>query len=214
MSEPITRESPVRFEGTPLATEQRDNWTVTLAYEEEGPGPWLVDLSHHPRWDLQDGRIDTLSPVDINVPSVPGGSVLENQFLVNRMNATQAAVWHLGTALPAMPDAPGYTDVSEASLCLALLGPNVLSIAERLTPLDLCDPKRQAPFLIQGPVCRVPCQIVVLQKRADGGGGLIMTCSRGYGDSMVAAIFKAGEAFDLHPAGENRFTTWLDTLSG
>jgi hypothetical protein len=37
----------------------RDNWTVALEYDDEGQGPWLVDLAHKTRWDLQDSRSAT-----------------------------------------------------------------------------------------------------------------------------------------------------------
>ena len=54
----IQRYSPVMFESSTQKTELRDNWKIVLAYQEEGPGPWLVDLSHKTRWDLQDSRIE------------------------------------------------------------------------------------------------------------------------------------------------------------
>ena len=50
----IKRESPVQFKVSPRNTEVRDNWTVALEYDDEGQGPWLVDLAHKARWDLQD----------------------------------------------------------------------------------------------------------------------------------------------------------------
>jgi len=37
-----------------------------------------------------------------------------------------------------------------------------------------------------------------------------MTCSRGYAGAMIAAILEAGEEFDLRPAGENAFSSWLN----
>jgi len=41
---------------------------------------------------------------------------------------------------------------------------------------------------------------------------LLMTCSRGYADSMVHALLDAGAEFGLKPAGEKRFTDWLQNL--
>jgi hypothetical protein len=74
------------------------------------------------------------------------------------------------------------------------------------------DPAKKAPFLLQGPFCHVPCQIVILGKEADGSGGFLLTCSRGYGDSMVSAILEAGAEFGLQPAGENLFVSWMKGL--
>jgi hypothetical protein len=209
----INRESPVRFDIRPRRTEVRDNWTVALAYDDEGSGPWIADLTHKTRWDLQDGQIDRFAPNDLALPAAPGQSILAGATLVNRMNRTQASIWHLGASAPALPDATGYTDTSEATVFVALFGPKVFFLAEKLTNLDFMDPGREAPFLLQGPFCHVPCQIVTLQKTGNGSGGLLLAGSRGYGDSMVQAILDAGAEFGLRPAGENRFKAWLQGLS-
>ncbi len=211
----IKRESPVQFGVNPKASVVRDNWTVALEYDEEGRGPWVVDLAHKIRWDLQDGNIGDLTPCDLAMPAVPGQSVLSDGTLINRMNRTQASIWHLGADAPvAPPDGTGYTDTSESTVFVALFGPKVFQLAEKLTNLDFMDPAKAAPFLLQGPFCHVPCQIVTLQKADDGSGGFLLACSRGYGDSMVHAIFEAGAEFGLHPAGENRFHGWFDGLQG
>jgi hypothetical protein len=208
----LRRQSPVQFKVTPLETEVRDNWTVALAYSGEGDGPWLVDLSHKTRWDLQDREVGAMTVGDQAVPESPGDCFLNNRTLINRMNATQASIYHLGVGAPDLPDAPGYTDVTEATLFVALFGPRIFRVAEKLTNLDFMDPSQQAPFLLQGPFCHVPCQIVTLEKQGDGSGGFLLTCSRGYGESLVGAILEAGAEFGLRPAGENRFTVWLEKI--
>jgi hypothetical protein len=208
----IQRYSPVIFEPDALETETRDNWQIVLAYAEEGGGPWLVDLSHKTRWDLQDSQIGDLSPMGITVPSAPGACALNNDILINRMNGTQAAIWHLGTAVAKKPDIKGCTDVTESTVFLALFGSKAFHIAEKLTALDFMDAARKAPFLLQGPFCHVPCQIVALEKKTDMSGGLLLTCSRGYAESMVQAVLDSGAEFGLRPAGETRFTDWVQKL--
>ncbi len=208
----INRQSPVRFTQSPVKTERRANWTVALEYDGEADGPWLVDLAHKSRWDLQDRDVGRYAPCDLEVPDTPGACAFDGRTLVNRMNRTQASVFHLGAAAPEMPDAPAYTDVSESTLFVALLGPKTFRVAEKLTSLDFLAPSRQTPYLLQGPFCRVPCQIVTLEISASGGGGFLLTCSRGYGDSMVQAILGAGAEFGLRPAGENRFSDWVRGL--
>ncbi len=210
----IRRQSPVQFRASPLETEVRDNWTVVLAYHNEGDGPWLADLSHKTRWDLQDADIGAMSVGGQAVPANPGDCSLSDHTLVNRMNASQASIYHLGIGAPEMPDASGYTDVTEATLFVALFGPRAFRVAEKLTNLDFMSPSQEAPFLLQGPFCHVPCQIVTLAKQADGAGGFLLTCSRGYGDSMVGAILEAGAEFGLKPAGEKTFIDWLQTCHG
>ncbi len=209
----IQRLSPVQF-GPPRTTETRNNWTIALSYDDEGKGPFLVDLCHKTRWDLQDPGLDGLNPLGLQIPGAPGSCSLKNGTLINRMNRTQAAIWHLDAETPDLPADPGYTEVTESTVFLALFGPRIFSIAEKLTSLDFLDPVKAAPFLLQGPFSHVPCQIVTLEKNADGSGGLLLTCSRGYGHSMVHAIRDAGSEFGLRPAGENRFSAWLKGLAG
>lgn len=210
----IIRESPVKFSVNPTKTEVRDNWTVALEYDDEGQGPWLVDLAHKIRWDLQDSQVGEQTPCDLAVLETPGACTFDGNTLINRMNRTQASIYHLGESAPAIPDFAGYTDVSESTAFLALFGPKAFLIAEKLTNLDYLDPAKKAPFLLQGPFCHVPCQIVTLEKSANGSGGFLVTCSRGYGDSMVGAIFEAGSEFGLRPSGENRFNDWMQGLRG
>jgi hypothetical protein len=183
----------------------------------------VVDLSHKTRWDLQDGQVGELIVCGQAVPADPGVSVLTDTLLINRMNRTQTSIYHLGAEAPALPDHPGYTDVTEATTFLAIFGPGALFIAEKLSNLDLGDPKKETPFLLQGPFCHVPCQIVTLERGAENGGadgvangagGFVMTCSRGYAESMVRAILDAGAEFGLRPAGEKRFDQWMANLNG
>jgi len=208
----IPRYSPVTFESSVIQSEVRDNWKIVLAYQDERPGPWLVDLSHKTRWDLQDSQIDDSSSSGLSVPTGPGKCILTNNTLINRMNNTQAAIWHLGTEKMTPPDFKGYTDVTESTVFLALFGSDAFHVVEKLTALDFMDPTRTAPFLLQGPLCHVPCQIVILEKHADMSGGFILTCSRGYADSMVQAVLASGQEFGLRPAGEKRFANWVQKV--
>jgi len=208
----IQRISPVVFKSSPLKIEKRDNWDVVMEYKEEGDGPFLVDLSHRPRFDLQDSNLADKKPFELELPETPGNSVLENGILASRMNRTQVSLFDLdGQDDVSMPDESGITDVTESTVCIALIGKNVFSICEKLTALDFMDPLRVAPFLFQGPFSHVPCQIVTLSKEGDVSG-LVLTCSRGYGRDMIHSILHAGEEFGLKPAGEIRFTNWIKNL--
>jgi len=210
----IRRQSPVRLPPRPARTVIRDHWEVTLAFDNEGEGPWLVDLSHKPRWDLQDRRIDDLKPAGHGIPEEPGACRLEDAILVNRMNRTQASVWHLGNTAVPLPAESGYTDVSEATALLALLGPHVFAIAEKLSALDFMALDRCPPFLFQGPLAHVPCQLVTLARQDFSSAGLLIACPRGYAADMLQAIESAGAEHGLAPAGEDRFTSWLAALEG
>ena len=208
----IQRISPVVFKSTPVKTENRGNWEVVMEYSGEGEGPYIVDLSHRPRFDLQDANLADQKPFGIDLPEVPGSSVLNEGVLANRMNRTQVSLYDLaGQDDSDLTAVPGITDVTEVTVFIALIGKNIFSICEKLTALDFMDPGRTAPFLFQGPFSHVPCQIVTLSKEGDKAG-LILTCSRGYGKDMIHSLIHAGEEFGLKPAGEARFSSWLGEL--
>ena len=205
----IQRRSPVEFDSKPVATVVQNDWTVVQAYADEGAGPWVADLCHRARWDLQDSEIAAFKPWGINVPEAPGESVFSNGILINRMNRTQASIWHLAGDHPDVPDGPAYTDVSDATAFLALWGKEAFFITEKLTSLDFLDPARQVPFLLQGPFSHVPCQIVTLE-RTEARSGVLFTCSRGYARDMVSAVLGAGAEFGLRPAGQSAFDGWIN----
>ncbi len=206
----IQRISPVVFKSTPSKKEKRDNWDVVMEYSGEGDGPYLIDLSHRPRFDLQNSNLAAITPFGIELPEIPGNCVLENGIIANRMNGTQVSLFNLdGQNDVTMPDESGYTDVTESTICVALIGKNIFSICEKLTALDFMDPQKEVPFLFQGPFSHVPCQIVTLSKDHESSG-LILTCSRGYGRDMIDSIIHAGGEFGLKPAGEQRFTNWIN----
>ncbi len=208
MTTAFERRSPVTFQARPLKTEIRDNWPVVLEYEDTGAGPRLIDLSHRPKYDIQDGNLGDNKPWGITIPSIPGQSVFEQGMLLNRMNRTQISAWHLGKHPCEMPDLPGCTDVTESTLLLALMGEETFSIVEKLTAMDLMDPDKSPPFLGQGPLSHVPCQVVVFH-RARGRSAVLWTCARGYGRDMVHAVLQAGEEYGLRPGGENLFTALI-----
>jgi hypothetical protein len=206
------RISPVVFKSRPVKTENRDNWEVVMEYSTEGDGPYLVDLSHKPRFDLQDEDLAARQPFGISLPETPGDSVLRNGILTNRMNQSQVSLYNLTNEdNSTIVGEPGITDVTEATVFVALIGKNIFSICEKLTALDFMDPARTAPFLFQGPFSHVPCQIVTLDKEGNTAG-LVLTCSRGYGKDMIHSILQAGEEFGLKPAGEDKFTAWINSL--
>lgn len=208
MAGKIIRRSPVTFDCPAARTEERDNWTVVLEFENQGTGPWIIDLSHRARWDLQDGAINGIQPWGASVPDAPGKCVFANGMLINRMNRTQASLWHLKGERPDAPEGQSFTDVTDATVFLALIGKNLALLLEKLTALDFFNPLNSPPFLLQGPLSHVPCQCVMLEKSADRSG-ILFTCSRGYARDMVEGILEAGAELGIRPAGEEIFSRWI-----
>lgn len=207
----IKRYSPVSFKSSPKRSEVRDNWTVVTEYDGEGQGPYLVDLSHITRLDVQSSSLDSITPFGVTIPAIPGESVLQDGVLINRMNRIQASVFSLSGKRADMPTDSFYTETTEVGMCMAIIGKDLFSITEKLTSLDFMDPARKTPFLYQGPMSHIPCQIITLSR--DGAkSGIIFTASRGYGQDMVHAIMDAGAEFGLKAAGEDKFTSWVSGL--
>lgn len=199
---PLVRRSPVVFDVTPEGTESRDGWEVVRAYADEGPGPWLVDLSHRARWDFQDRGIDEARPFGLKVPGRPGEVTVEGGLMINRMNRTQAAIWHVGPGNPpATTTGISYTLTTDAHCWLAVVGHEAPALMERATSLDVFPPGRPGPFLTQGPVLHVSCQIVTWARDL-----LLIACARGYGRTFAEALLHAARDTGLRPAGEAVFS--------
>ena len=200
---PARRRSPVASDANPAATEMRDGWGVVLRYqdEERHGGPWLVDLSHRRRWDYQDGRVATQRPMHLPVPAEFGRVGVHGPLVISRMNRTQVAIWHLGAgAPPTMPSETAFTETTDGHCMLAFIGLGVPAVLEHLTSLDRFDPGRAMPFLTQGPVLHVPCQVVTFAADL-----VVMTLARGYGETFAHAVLHSGALAGLRPGGEEGF---------
>ncbi len=192
--------------------EKQGHWAVVMEYASEGEGPWIIDLSHRPRWDLQDSDLSRFKPFEIDIPGKPGQCRLENNVLANRMNRTQVSLWQLTGDRLETPEDTAFTSTMDVTVCLAILGKAVFSIAEKLSSLDFRDPALSTPRLFQGPFAHVPCQMVIAGQ-PDDMPGMLLTCSRGYARDMVAAILHAGHEFKLQPAGQLAFDKWVAGLA-
>lgn len=201
----VFRQSPVTFRCDAAEKTTHDGWEIVLAFEDESEGPWLVDLSHLQRWDFQHANLDLKTPFGLDMPAEPGQVILQDERLVTRMNRTQAAIWNLtrSDALE-VPEVMNFTDLTDAHCMLAVLGQGVSQIMESVSNLDLFRPDRQLPFLTQGPVMHVACQVVTVAVDC-----VLMTFSRGYGQSFADAMLHAATGCKLRPGGEEVFSRWL-----
>ncbi|MCP4352010.1 MAG: sarcosine oxidase subunit gamma SoxG [Desulfobacterales bacterium] len=207
------RRSPVTFTSPHAETEQRQGWKVVTRYHYEGRGPFLTDLSHRARWDIQDVNLSRIQPLGVAIPDNPGECVFKNGLLISRMNRTQAAAWDIvGEDSPDIPKTFAYTDVTDAFVLLSIVGKETLSIMEKITSLDLASPLNKTPVLLQGPVLHVPCKVVVMGEN-NNFSGVLIAASRGYAQSIAEAILETGAEWGLRPAGEKVFSNWALGLS-
>ena len=194
----VRRVSPVFFPGA-VRSETINGFETVLEYEGQGQGPWLVDLSHATKWDIQDRDLSSVRVWGMALPAKPGECVLEDGRLIARLNRTQAAAWDLSTRAESI-EAPYATDITDGKCLLAVVGPRAAGVMERITALDLFAPRLAPPLLIQGPVLHVPCQVVRLEP-TEAGEAVLMAFSRGYGQSMAEGILSAGSDLGLRPGG-------------
>ena len=201
----IHRQSPIHFDHEASASTVRAGWNVVLEFANQGEGPWLVDLSHLQRWDYQHAELDSCRPFGMDVPAKPGQAILQDKKLITRMNRTQVTIWNLASDdLPDMPEAMNVTELTDAHCMLAVLGNGTPQVMEHVSNLDLFWPDRQMPFLTQGPIMHIPCQVVTVDKDC-----VLMTFSRGYGQSFADAMLHAASGCKLGPGGEEMFNRWL-----
>ena len=197
----VFRQSPVIFAGNAVQKTSSLGWEVVTQYEGEGGGPWLVDLSHLSRWDCQGKELNLTAPFGLGMPAEPGQVVFKNDTFIARMNHTQAMIICLRTGDPIATHEPvGFTDITDAYCTLAVVGPETPYVMEHVSNLDLFKPGRKMPFLTQGPVMHIPAQVVTLDVDC-----ILMSFSRGYGQSFADAMLHAASGCGLRPGGENVF---------
>ena len=212
---PARRRSPVRLDAGSSRVELRDGWEMAVDSESDrtsdagSPRAGLVDLSHRARWDCQGRDIQTVQPFGLTVPPTAGEVAVDAGIMINRMNGTQAALWHVGPgAPPTPPTGPHLTDTTDSHCWLAIVGEAAPAVLERVTDLDLFDPARRRPFLTQGPILHVPCQIVTWREDL-----VLIAVSRGYGQTFVDALLASARHEGLRPAGERAFTDRVRALT-
>jgi hypothetical protein len=207
------RSSPIVFRQKPLNVIFRKGWPVVQRYEGEGSSPHVIDASHAIKLDIQDMALNDIRPLGLKIPHKPGQSAVykKQNLIINRLNEVQAVIWQLNPDTAVIPEGPQYTDVTDSYLLLALSGNNIFDIAERLSTLDMMDPKLTCPVVLQGAFLHVPSQIVVVSREATDGL-IFVACSRGYGHSFLSALFHALKSFDLRPAGEQALNKTLAAL--
>ena len=199
------RHSPVTFTNAKARTAERHGWEVVLEYQDEATGPFLVDLSHIGKWDVQGENLSSIRPAGLAIPEDSEQCTLTEKYMINLIKWNWATIWHFSQDMPDFAGEYAFTNVTETYALLALLGKEVFSIMEKVTALDLLSPERKPPFLTMGPVLHVRSQLVVLAGEKVQPAVLV-ACPRGYGQSMAEALLDAGKEWGLRPGGEDIFT--------
>lgn len=203
------RSSPIAFDSKTVHMEERDGWRVALDYRGDGQGPYLVDLSHLPRWDIRDRDLARLETAGVEIPADPNAVSRTGGLMISRMNRTQCQVWALDGGTPPWTEQPFATEITDGQALVALVGAKIAPLLEGVTSLDLFGPRVRLPRLFQGPVLHIPCQVVRLDTAEDTEAVLI-GFSRGYGQAVADALLASGAPFGLTPGGEHVFKAVFD----
>jgi glycine cleavage system aminomethyltransferase T len=206
---PLKRYSPIIFPAAPARTLFRNGWEVVLEYNDEGTDPFLVDLSHIGKWDVQGEDLRSLRPAGLSIPTDSAQCLLTGDFLLNLIKWNWATIWHFSVDMPDFADEYAFTNVTEAYALLAIAGRDAFSVMEKLSSLDLLSPGRKPPFLVMGPVFHIRSQVVVLSREKEWPAVLV-ACPRGYGQAMAEAMLEAGKEYGLKPGGEDLFSRLTD----
>ena len=207
MIKAIHRRGPVFFPGA-VRTEIKNGYEVVQEYENPGDGPWLVDLSHVPKWDIQNRNITDVRVWSLTPPERPSECILEQGRLICRLNRVQVAAWDLSCRAGELC-LPFATEITDGLCLLAVVGNEALAVMERITPLDVFAPGVTPPVLIQGPVLHIPCRLVRL-RQTETREAVLIGFSRGYGQSMAESMLSAAGDLGLRQGGEDVFKPMLD----
>jgi len=219
-TEKVIRRSPIVFNTRPVKTRMHNGFEVTLAYDNESEiredAPAIIDLSHMTKWDVQDTHLNQIKPLGQTIPEKPGEcSFDKSESFIFRLNATQAGIWHIQTDespenFEISPEEPAFTDITDAHALMAIVGRSVPSFIEKITNLDLMPPHRKKPFVVQGPILHIASRVVVWQLTKEKSV-VLFSFSRGYAQTMVEALLDSGSRQGVYFAGEEIFTTFLDS---
>ena len=132
------RYSPIKLPSTPAQTIIRSGWEVVLSYKEERSGPFVIDLSHIGKWDVQGENLPSLRPAGLAIPENSRHCLLTGDFLLNLIKWNWATIWHFSEEMPDFADEYAFTNVTEAYALLAITGNEVFSIIKTKMRLYQC----------------------------------------------------------------------------
>lgn len=195
-----------------LRKESRNGWEIVTQYENEGDGPWLIDLSHAQKLDYYHFSLSQDCPLDIPLPEKPGECRIQGRRISARLNRQQAVILNLSRSPISFIEGGSVTDLTDALALLVIIGPCVFEILETVTTLDLIPTGKNSPFVLQGPVLHIRSLLFLLSAKKNSPA-ILLAVPRGYGQSLSTAILQAGEQWSLSPAGEAAFFTFFDQLA-
>jgi len=208
------RHSPIKIDARPIETRRHNGFEVVLDYDNESEkkenAPAIVDLCHMTKWDIQDRDLSRIKPMGFDIPEAPGDCIIhDNRIHIFRLNPSQAGVWLIHTGeLVETDDAcfnhPAFTDITDGQALLAVVGHSVPSFVETITKMDLMSPRREPPFIAQGPIIDIASRVVV-RRLAQENSVVLFSFPRGYGQPMLEALLDSGSRRGVHFAGEKAF---------
>lgn len=201
------RISPLQFKAVPVSKRRHQGWELVDEYQNEGPGPALIDLSHVAKWDVQSEDLGGMEKeAGIRLPDQPGQVLITSGFLTGRLTATRALVWFLNEHKAFHSNHPSFTEITDAYALLALLGRETRLILEKISDLDLRPQNKKPPFLLQGPVLHIPMTVIVDAGQTDADQDIVLLAFYcGYGQGVADAILDAGTQYRLRVTGLHKF---------
>jgi hypothetical protein len=177
------------------------DWVLTATYPgEDSAATGLVDLSHRPKALVSGPDADGLMPLD------PGRAAWDGTaYQAARKSGEQMLFDLTGPLEPAWPG-PGYTDMTDAWVLLAVFGPRAAEVIQRMAAIDFDPPQVSGPFYAVTRSHGLWIQLINLRRKSPG---FLVAVERAQGQNLAAGLVHAGHAVGMKVMGFKAFDAWF-----
>ncbi|MEW6265635.1 MAG: hypothetical protein AB1641_21385 [Thermodesulfobacteriota bacterium] len=177
-------------------------WTLARKYRDEDTDApaGLIDLSHRPKALVYGPAVEKLGRLS------PGRAEWNGQAFLCCRKPGECIVYDLlGPLQPQWPDRY-YTDMTDAWVLLALIGPRAREVIQRLAAIDFERPDRPGPLFAVTRGHGLWLQLLNPRRKAPG---FFLATERSHGQNLAKGLRHVGHHLGLKIMGLDAFNDWF-----